>query len=107
MLENTSNIFKQIPQELQEELFEILVSNDTMKIERIVSYGHVTDEGKWYNQDYNEWVILLKGNARLSFENEDDIDLSIGDFLNIPAHKKHRVSWTEPGVQTIWLAIHY
>ena len=102
-----SNIFTQIPKELKEELFEELLSNDTLKIQRIVSYGHTTEESKWYDQDNDEWVILLKGEATISFEDAEDVDLKVGDYLNIPAHKKHRVSWTKPDEETIWLAIHY
>ena len=104
---NTSNIFTNIPAQLKEELFEEILSSKNLKIERIVSYGHTTKENEWYNQDSQEWVILLQGKAIISFEDEDDITLKPGDYLNIPAHKKHRVSWTQDGSETIWLAIHY
>ncbi len=102
-----SNIFSQIPTDLKEELFEEIISNDTLKIERIISKGHITKDFEWYNQKSNEWVIVLKGEAILVFENSNDVRLKEGDYLNIPAHTKHRVSWTEPDVETIWLAIHY
>jgi len=102
-----SNIFSQIPTDLKEELFEEIISNDTLKIERIISKGHTTKDFEWYNQKSNEWVIVLKGEAILVFENSNDVRLKEGDYLNIPAHTKHRVSWTEPDVETIWLAIHY
>lgn len=102
-----SNIFELIPAVLQDELFEELASGNGVKIERIVSFGHITPESQWYNQDGDEWVILLKGEAVVSFWGESDIKLNVGDYLNIPAHKKHRVSWTKPDVQTIWLAVHY
>ena len=102
-----ANIFKNIPNILEEELFEGIVSNDKLKIERIVSFGHTTQEFQWYDQEKNEWVILLKSAATLSIENEDDIKLSIGEYINIPAHKRHRVSWTLPNQETIWLAVHY
>lgn len=104
---NTSNIFTNIPAPLKEELFEEILSSKNLKIERIVSYGHTTKENEWYNQDSHEWVILLQGKAVISFEDEDDITLKPGDYLNIPAHKKHRVSWTQDSSETIWLAVHY
>ena len=104
---NKINIFESIPKELPDELFENIISKDGLKIERIVSYGHTTTEFDWYEQEKDEWVILLKGEAILSFENEKDIKLIAGDYLNIPALKKHRVSWTLPDAESIWLAVHF
>ncbi|MFA5232995.1 MAG: cupin domain-containing protein [Sulfurimonas sp.] len=104
---NKSNIFELIPSTLKDELFEELISKDGIKIERIVSHGHVTPEFEWYDQRRDEWVILLQGEAIISFLNEDDIRLKAGDYINIPAHKKHRVSWTKPDEDTVWLAIYY
>lgn len=104
---NKSNIFEAIPATLKDEFFEELISKDGLKIERIVSFGHKTQEFEWYNQESDEWVILLKGEALLSFFDEDDVRLKAGDYINIPAHKKHRVSWTIPEKETIWLAVHY
>lgn len=102
-----SNIFANIPSEIKEELFENIISNDKVKIERIISKGHTTAEFEWYNQKSDEWVIVLKGEAILEFENSDDVGLKEGDYLNIPANTKHRVSWTKEDEETIWLAIHY
>ena len=102
-----SNIFELIPAVLQDELFEEIISKNGVKIERIVSFGHTTPESQWYNQDGDEWVILLKGEAVISFKDESDVRLMAGDYLNIHAHKKHRVSWTKPDAQTVWLAVHY
>jgi cupin 2 domain-containing protein len=91
-----------------EEILETILQADQFKIERIISRGHVTAEGEWYDQDKNEWVLVLKGNAGLLFEGNDKIVImKAGDFINIPAHQKHRVEWTEPEEETIWLAIHY
>jgi cupin 2 domain-containing protein len=101
------NIFAQIPLELKEEFFEDIISKDGLKIERIVSKGHITTEFEWYDQTSDEWVILLKGEAVLSFENSEDIKLYAGDYVNIVAHTKHRVSWTKPDEESVWLAIHY
>ncbi len=101
------NIFESIPEKFKDELFEQLISKDGFRIERIVSKGHTSPESGWYDQKQDEWVILLKGKAVLSFENQNDVSLKQGDYINIPAHKKHRVSWTAPDVETIWLAVHY
>lgn len=103
----SSNIFENIPKELDNEFFEELVSKNGVKIERIVSFGHTTKESDWYDQVKDEWVILLCGEAVISFLNEDDIRLKAGDYINIPAHKKHRVSWTKEDEKSIWLAVHY
>lgn len=102
-----SNIFDLIPATLKDELFEELTSKDGIKIERIVSHGHVTPEFEWYDQRRDEWVILLQGEAVISFLNEEDVRLKAGDYINIPAHKKHRVSWTKCDKDTIWLAVYY
>ncbi len=107
VLVNKSNIFESIPASLKDELFEEIISKDSLKIERIVSYGHTTKEFEWYDQDSDEWVILLKGEAILEFEDADDVRLKAGDYINISAHTKHRVSWTKPQAETVWLAVFY
>ena len=103
----TVNIYKQIPDNLGEEVFEVLVQSKAVKIERIISKGHASPGTGWYDQEQNEWVLVLKGNASISFENETVIDLKEGDYINIPAHRKHRVISTSAITETIWLAIHY
>ena len=102
-----NNVFAVIPQYLDQELVEILVENKEVCIERIVSKGHTSPASGWYDQAKNEWVIVLKGEAIISFENESEIRLRAGSYINIAAHKKHRVSWTDPDLETIWLAVHY
>ncbi|PCJ35762.1 MAG: cupin [Cellvibrionales bacterium] len=102
-----NNIFAAIPQRLDQELVEILVENKDVCIERIVSKGHTSPASGWYDQPKNEWVIVLKGEAIISFENESEFRLSAGSYIDIAAHKKHRVSWTDPNVETVWLAVHY
>ena len=104
---NKKNIFGDIPKELKEELFEDILVKDGLKIERIVSDGHTTQKFEWYEQDFDEWVILLQGEAVLSFENEEDLTLHVGDYINIAAMKKHKVSWTKPNTKTVWLSVHY
>lgn len=103
----SQNIFSNIPQNLEKELFELLIKNNTVTIERIVSKGQKSPESGWYDQEKNEWVIVLKGKTMLSFEDQPSIHLSEGDFINIPSHKKHKVAWTDPDNETIWLAVHY
>lgn len=101
------NIYKNIPENPGEEIFELLAQGDNVKIERIISTGQKSPSSGWYNQDQNEWVLVLKGSASIAFEDETVIDLKEGDFLNILAQKKHRVISTSETTETIWLAIHY
>jgi len=102
-----SNIFKSIPKHLDKEIFDLIVQKGDLKIERIVSQGHVTPDNEWYDQEKDEWVIVLEGAAEIVFEESDVIKLKRGDYVNIPAHTKHRVAWTAPDLETVWLAIHY
>jgi len=102
------NLFTDIPKILHEELFETLLQSSGFRIERIVSCGHCSPEGFWYDQDDNEWVILLKGRAILSFEgNNETIHLKPGDYLHIEKHVRHRLEWTDPKQESVWLAVHY
>lgn len=102
-----NNIFKNIPASLPDELFEEIVATHSIKVERIVSYGHSTPQNEWYDQNRDEWVMVLKGEAILSFFDGDDVKMRVGDYITIPAHQKHRVSWTKPDEETLWLAVHY
>jgi cupin 2 domain-containing protein len=99
-----SNLFADIPQHLPEELVHTLIQAAGVRIERIVSHGQASPADFWYDQPQNEWVIVLKGAARLTFEGET-VEMKPGDFVNIPAHKKHRVDWTTPDEPTVWLAV--
>jgi cupin 2 domain-containing protein len=102
------DLFSKLPNGIPDELFEEIVSTDLVRIERIVSDGHASPPGFWYDQEQNEWVMVLKGSAGLKFEGAEDIlVLRTGDAINIPAHRKHRVEWTDPQEKTIWLAVHY
>ncbi len=102
----TTNLFTDLPANLPDELPTTLLKAANIRIERIVSHGHVSPEGFWYDQDEHEWVIVLQGAARLRFE-DSIVEMKPGDFVNIPAHKKHRVVWTTPDELTIWLAVFY
>ncbi len=102
-----NNIFASIPQRLDQELVEILHENKDVCIERIISKGHTSPDSGWYDQPKNEWVMVLKGEAVITFQDEPEIRLAAGSYIDIAAHKKHRVSWTDPNNETIWLAVHY
>lgn len=103
----TKNIFENFPDKLTEEYFEKITEKENIKIERIISEAHASPPGFWYDQDKNEFVILLKGSARLAFQNKESITLNPGDYLIIDAHIKHRVEWTDDHQKTFWLAVHY
>jgi cupin 2 domain-containing protein len=103
-----NNIYKKIPDNMPDELTDILLSKGGVKIERIVSKGHSSPDGFWYDQDKNEFVILVEGKAKLIVgEKKELVIMEKGDHFNIPAHVKHRVEWTDPENDTIWLAVYY
>ncbi|BAW79816.1 cupin 2 domain-containing protein [Candidatus Nitrosoglobus terrae] len=104
---NPSNIFASLPQNLEIELFEDIIHSQNVRIERIVSKGHISPKIGWYDQDENEWVMVVKGKASLEFEDAPSCVLSTGDYINIPARVKHKVAWTDPNKITIWLAVFY
>jgi cupin 2 domain-containing protein len=102
------NLFDNIPADLSEELSEQLVESSYVRIERIVSKGHNSPETGWYDQEENEWVVVLKGDAQLRFEQDDRlVELAAGDYINIPANTRHRVEWTNSEMETVWLAVFY
>jgi len=105
-MNRVKNIFAEIPEQLPQELIEEMARGEQVRIERIVSKGHASSPGFWYDQEDDEWVILLAGEARLLFEDGDKlVSLRSGDHMLIPAHSRHRVIWTHPDQQTIWLAV--
>lgn len=102
------NLLGGIPESLPQELIEVLVHGDNVTVERIVSRGHTTPEGKWYDQDRDEWILLLSGAATLKiFEQEKRVQLAAGDSLLLPAHQRHRVEWTDPYENTVWIAVYF
>ncbi|WP_342740360.1 cupin domain-containing protein [Bradyrhizobium sp. B117] len=91
-----------------EEAFSEILARPGLKIERIISQGQTSPPGFWYDQAWNEWVIVLKGRATLQFEHKLAArSLGVGDYVFIPARKRHRVEWTEPQQPTVWLAVHF
>ena len=102
------NLFDPLPSELAEELIEKLAGNENVTIERIVSRGHSSPSGFWYDQERSEFVVLLSGRAGLRFERQaQTMSLRPGDYVNIPAHQRHRVEWTSSDEDTVWLAVHF
>ena len=102
------NIYNGAAGRTPEEQFEELAAGNGVRIERIVSDGHASSEGFWYDQDRNEWVLLLQGSAGLGIEgSEGEIVLWPGDWIDIPAHVRHRVAWTDKKQKTVWLAVFY
>ena len=100
------NIFSGLPAAKKCEVFQTLVRGKGFKIERIVSCGQATPEGKWLCSKTVEWVIVLRGRARLCFKGARKLDLRVGKHVFIPAHTCHRVDWTHPVQKTVWLAVH-
>jgi cupin 2 domain-containing protein len=100
------NVFSELPNNLPVELIEKLVDAGEMRIERVVSTGHASPPGFWYDQAESEWVIVLRGEAVLAFEDETRI-LRPGDYVLIPPHRKHRVNSTSQQEPTVWLAVFF
>lgn len=102
------NIFNNLPSAIKSEHFTELLNTAGIKIETIISEGHVTPKNTWYDQQHDEWVLVLKGAARIKIKGcPKEVVLNIGDHLHLPAHTKHRVCWTHKSEQTLWLAIHF
>lgn len=100
-----SNLFR-LPEELgDEEISEILASGQEISIERIISTGQTSPEGYWYDQEQDEWVVVLQGSARLAWEDGRQLDMKPGDWVLLPAHQRHRVDWTSHNPPCIWLAV--
>jgi cupin 2 domain-containing protein len=96
------------PISADEEAFSENFARPGLKIERIISRGQVSPTDFWYDQAWNEWVIVLKGSATLQFEGEPTTRaLGVGDYVSSLAKKRHRVEWTEPQKPTVWLAVHF
>ncbi|MES3008285.1 MAG: cupin domain-containing protein [Pseudomonadota bacterium] len=104
------NILAGLPDAEQGEVFETLAQGRNVLIERIVSQGQRSAEGFWYEQEREEWVMVVSGGATLLRDGEagiERVELRAGDCITIPALQRHRVEWTDPAQVTVWLAIHY
>ena len=101
-----SNLFAEIPGSLPEEAFQEILNRANVRIERIVSRGHRSPEGFWYDQAWDEWVLVVRGSAALELEGKPAVELGPGDHLLIPSGTRHRVVRTDADGDTIWLAVH-
>ena len=101
-----ANLFTGLPSNLPEELIETLVDAPDIRIERIVSTGHASPPEFWYDQAESEWVVVLRGEAVLAFEDETRV-LKPGDYVLIPPHCKHRVDSKSQAEPTVWLAVFF
>jgi cupin 2 domain-containing protein len=102
------NLLTDLPGAVAEEQVVKLLSTPNVRIERIVSTGQASPIGFWYDQEWSEWVVVLTGSARVLIDGEAEPRLlQPGDFINIAAHDRHRVEWTDPAAPTVWLAIHH
>lgn len=103
---SAGNLFSGLPARAPEERLDDLLTRPGVRIERIVSTGQASPPGFWYEQDWDEWVVLLGGRAGLLVESGEEVSLTPGDYLFLPAGKRHRVTWTDSEGATVWLAVH-
>jgi cupin 2 domain-containing protein len=101
-----TNLLDDLPDATAAEVFTTLLARPGIRVERIVSHGQATPVDAPYDQPHDEWLLLLRGAAGLWLEGEAERTLRSGDTLLIPAHCRHRVTWTAPNEPTVWLAIH-
>ncbi len=101
------NLLAAIPAALPEELETLLAGGGECRLKRIVSRGHASAPDDWYDQEDNEWVMVVSGRGRLAFEDGSTVEMGPGDYLLIPARCRHRVDWTAPDTETVWLALYF
>ena len=105
---NAGNLLARLPARLADESLEVLAETGSVRIERIVSLGHASPAGVWFDQPQAEFVVLIAGEAHVEFEGEGQPrELKPGDYLTIPAHCRHRVAWTSSDEPSVWLAVHF
>lgn len=108
MSHHTVNLFDGIPAALGEEFFQTVAESGGVRVERIVSAGHATPAGEWYDQGWDEWVLLVSGAATLQFgDGSVPLEMKAGDHVMIPAGCRHRVERTDSSGKTVWLAVHF
>ena len=86
------------------ETFIELLKAGGVRVERIAS--RAVSDGDWYEQGWDEFVLLVAGAARLAFADGVEQPLVPGDWAHLPGGCRHRVAWTDPATETIWLAVH-
>ncbi|EKE70230.1 cupin domain-containing protein [Gallaecimonas xiamenensis] len=102
-----ANLFTPLPDAFEGEIFDTLLSRAGTRLERIVSHGQCSPDGFWYEQAEGEWVLVLKGEAELGFEDGSAVRLGPGEYLDLAPGVRHRVNWTTPDEPTVWLALFY
>ena len=107
MTSATGNLSDNIPPQLAEEITQAVLQRGAVRIERIISQGQTAPAEGWYDQGEHEWVIVLQGAAKLAFADGRKLDMKPGDYVHLPAHRKHRVAWTDPDQVTVWLAVFF
>lgn len=106
--DQVSNLFHLISKNQSEETIELLLRSKNVRIERIVSSGQSSPEDYWYDQSESEWVVVLAGSGTLELKDPDEIvQLGVGEYIYIPAHRRHRVKSTSTETETIWLAVFF
>lgn len=105
-MSSTANLLRSLPDASRQEVMHTLLQMKQCRVERIVSQGQCSPGDFWYDQSIDEWVLLLQGEAKLEFADGRNYHLHTGDTLLIPAHCRHRVSFTHPQQPTVWLALH-
>lgn len=102
----TFSLLAHLPSPGNDEVVDPLLLADGIRLERIVSCGHASPPGFWYEQSDAEWVVVVSGRAHLAIEGEPAVrDLGPGDAVYLPAGCRHRVAWTDPARPTVWLAL--
>ena len=103
----SGDLLADAPRRSAEEIISVIAQTPGARIERIVSTGQASPPGFWYDQDWTEWVFLIAGSAGLLIEGESEPRvLRPGGYVEIPAHLRHRVEWTDADQPTVWLALH-
>jgi len=97
-------VLGKLPPPADEERFEVLLETPFGRVERIVSYGHPSPPGFWYEQAEDEWVLLAAGSATLAFEDGTKLTLAAGDWITLPARQRHRVDAVSD--DAVWVAVH-
>jgi cupin 2 domain-containing protein len=101
------NLFDNLPKAQKDELFEEILSTENIRVERIISDGQKSPAGFWYDQEENEFVVLMQGSAVIEFEDGETVNLKAGDYLYLPAKMKHRINYTDEKIKTVWLALFF
>ena len=100
------NLLKSIPKNISKELFETLVENEHIHIERIISQGHTSPKKGWYNQEKNEWMSMAvrKLNETIKKNNTEMDNLLYEKDAHLAAWLAH-FEKTKVEVNTMYMAM--